>query len=59
MTGKQRFVMTSSGSNHHVYISNPVDKQLLVVDLEAKKVTSTIDLEFEPNKLAWLGIENK
>ncbi len=59
LTGKQRFVMTSSGSNHHVYISNPVDKQLLVVDLEAKKVTSTIDLEFEPNKLAWLGIENK
>ena len=41
---------------HMAYVSDPVAKQIVQVDLDEASISGTLQLDFIPNKLAWLGI---
>lgn len=41
---------------HHVYVSDPIANQIKQIDLDEAEVTDTIQLDFVPNKITWLGI---
>ncbi|GGO74220.1 5-methyltetrahydrofolate--homocysteine methyltransferase [Bowmanella pacifica] len=49
-----RFEMTLS--NDYVYIADPIEKHVLMVDLHDATVSGELALGFIPNKLTWLGI---
>lgn len=41
---------------HLVYVSDPIANQIKQIHLDEAKVSTTIQLDFVPNKLTWLGI---
>lgn len=41
---------------HLAYVSDPIANQVKQIDLDEAKVTDTIQLDFVPNKITWLGI---
>jgi len=41
---------------HVAYVSDPIANQIKQINLDEAKVSSTISLDFVPNKLTWLGI---
>lgn len=41
---------------HHVYVSDPIANQVKQIHLDEAEVSTTIQLDFVPNKLTWLGI---
>lgn len=41
---------------HMAYVTDPIANQIKQIDLDAGKVGETIQLNFIPNKLTWLGI---
>ncbi|MCP4320685.1 MAG: hypothetical protein GY787_02250 [Alteromonadales bacterium] len=51
--------IVASGSQEQVFITNPADNTILEVDLVAMKVTNTLQLDFTPNIIAWLGIKEQ
>ncbi|MCE2595443.1 hypothetical protein K6Y31_11505 [Motilimonas cestriensis] len=55
----QKFNITSSGSQAHVYISDPVNNNLLTVDLTSEAVIKQLALAFSPAHIAWVGIEKE
>ncbi|MFC0049350.1 YncE family protein [Rheinheimera tilapiae] len=50
--------LTLAGSEYRAYVSNPVNKAVVAVDLAKLQVTSTLQLNYTPHKLTWLGIAN-
>ncbi len=51
-----RLELTLAGSEYRAYVSNPVNKSVVAVDLAKLQVTSTLQLNYTPHKLSWLGI---
>ncbi|PKG37182.1 hypothetical protein [Psychromonas sp. Urea-02u-13] len=51
--------IAASSSQEVVFITNPADNTILEVDLVAMKVTNTIQLDFTPNIIAWLGVKEE
>ena len=41
---------------HLAYVSDPIANQVKQIDLDKAEVTDTIQLDFVPNKITWLGI---
>ena len=41
---------------HLAYVSDPIANQVKQIDLDEAEVTDTIQLDFVPNKITWLGI---
>jgi hypothetical protein len=41
---------------HIAYVSDPIANQVKQIDLDEAKVTETIQLNFVPHKITWLGI---
>ncbi len=41
---------------HIAYVSDPIANQIKQIDLEKAEGTDTIQLDFVPNKITWLGI---
>lgn len=48
--------LTLAGSEYRAYVSNPVNNSVVAVDLAKLQVTSTLQLNYTPHKLTWLGI---
>lgn len=48
--------MTVSGNSDHVYISNPIDKKMVRVDLEAAAIDGEVSLDYLAETVIWLGI---
>lgn len=42
--------------SHHAYVSDPIANQIKQIDLDEAEVTDTIQLDFVPNKITWLGV---
>lgn len=42
--------------SHHVYVSDPIANQIKQINLDEAEVSDTIQLDFVPNKITWLGI---
>lgn len=42
--------------SHLAYVSDPIANQIKQIHLDEAKVNTTIQLDFVPNKLTWLGI---
>jgi len=51
-----RLELSLAGSEYRAYVSNPVNKSVVAVDLAKLQVTSTLQLNYTPHKLTWLGI---
>lgn len=49
-----KFELTLAG--HIAYVSDPIANQIKQIDLDEAEVTDTIQLDFIPNKMTWLGI---
>lgn len=56
MPSGSRLELTLAGSEYRAYVSNPVNKSVIAVDLAKLQVTSTLQLNYTPHKLTWLGI---
>jgi hypothetical protein len=41
---------------HLAYVSDPIANQIKKIDFDEAEVTDTIQLDFVPNKITWLGI---
>ncbi|WP_340677069.1 5-methyltetrahydrofolate--homocysteine methyltransferase [Paraglaciecola sp.] len=50
------FGMTVAQNGHYVYVSDPIAKHVLQIDLESLKITGDIELDFAPASITWLGI---
>lgn len=48
--------LSLAGSEYRAYVSNPVSKSIAAVDLAKLQLTSTLQLNYTPHKLTWLGI---
>ncbi|KAJ9459350.1 hypothetical protein DIPPA_35897 [Diplonema papillatum] len=51
------FHATPSGQTDDVFISNPVDKEVAVLNLQTLTVTHRITLDFVPSRVAWVGYQ--
>lgn len=52
------FNLAISANDDKVYVTNPISRQLLTVDLHDLEVVAEKDLDYVPGKLVWLGIAN-
>jgi len=50
------FSMTVAQNGHYVYVSDPIAKHVLQVNLETLEIDGDIEVDFVPKSLAWLGI---
>lgn len=50
------FNMTVSQNGQYVYVSDPIAKHVLQIDLETATVTDDIEMTFAVSDLTWLGI---
>jgi len=50
--------LTVAGSEYRAYVADPIGKVVAAVDLAKLQVTSTLQLNYTPHKLTWLGIAN-
>ncbi|MEI5637797.1 MULTISPECIES: hypothetical protein [unclassified Pseudoalteromonas] len=50
------FQLTYSQTEQAVYVSDPIAKQIKKFDLEQAALVDTIELDYVPAKLVWLGI---
>ncbi|WP_158966212.1 5-methyltetrahydrofolate--homocysteine methyltransferase [Paraglaciecola sp. L3A3] len=50
------FSMTVAQNGHYVYVSDPIAKHILQIDLETTEITSDIDLNYPVASITWLGI---
>lgn len=46
-------------NNEMVHIVDAANKQLMTVDPEAGKISSSIKLDFTPSEIAWFGVKNE
>ncbi|CAM5225086.1 5-methyltetrahydrofolate--homocysteine methyltransferase [Alishewanella longhuensis] len=53
-----RFELAISASDDKVYVTNPITRQLITVDLHDAEVVSEKQLPYVPGKMVWLGIAN-
>lgn len=51
-----RFELAISASDDKVYVTNPITRQLLTVDLHDGEVVAEKQLAYIPGKVVWLGI---
>lgn len=56
MPDGQMFKLTLSKQDDIVFIANPISKQIVSYDIETGDKVDTIELDFMPNNLIWLGI---
>ena len=54
--GHARISIASNKSNEDVYITDAVNNQLVVVNLEHQELEASISLPFTPKHVAWVGI---
>lgn len=50
------FTMAVSGNSDHVYISNPIDKTMVRVDLDSGAIDGEVSLDYLAETVIWLGI---
>lgn len=50
------FSMTVAQNGHYVYVSDPIAKHVLQIDLETVSIKSDIEVNFSPKSIVWLGI---
>lgn len=53
-----RFELAISASDDQVYITNPITRQLITVDLHDAAVVAEKQLAYVPGKVVWVGIAN-
>lgn len=51
-----RFLLAISAADERVYVTDPITKQLITVDVRDAKVISRKQLDFTPHQITWLGI---
>ena len=51
-----RFELAISASDDKVYVTNPITRQLMTIDLHDAEMVSEKQLPYIPGKLVWLGI---
>lgn len=56
MPDGMKFSMTLAQNSHTAYIADPIAQHIQVVDLSTLTVTSTIELDYAPTMITWLGI---
>lgn len=59
MTEDMSFSMTMAQNGHYVYVSDPLAKHILQINLETMSIESDIEVDFVPESLVWLGIEEE
>ena len=50
------FSMTVAQNGHYVYVSDPIAKHVLQIDLETASIKDDIEVNFSPKSIVWLGI---
>ncbi|WP_333607444.1 5-methyltetrahydrofolate--homocysteine methyltransferase [Arsukibacterium sp.] len=58
MPAGARFQLAISAADDKVYVTDPIAKQLITVDLHDAEVVNTKQLNFTPHRITWLGIAN-
>lgn len=53
-----RFELAISASDDKVYVTNPITRQLITVDLHDAEVVAEKQLAYIPGKVVWVGIAN-
>lgn len=51
-----RFQLAVSAADDKVYVTDPIAKQLITIDVHEAEITARKQLNFTPHKLAWVGI---
>lgn len=51
-----KFSMSLAQNGHTVYIGDPIEQHVLVVDLALLQITGDIELDYAPEMVTWLGI---
>lgn len=59
MPDDQNFSLVISQHTHIAYISDPLAKSIVAVDLEDGDVTTALSLDFTPANISWLGIKEE
>lgn len=55
----QSFRMTVAQNGANVFVSDPIAKHVLRVDIESKSIKGDVELSFVPARITWLGIPKK
>ncbi len=53
-----RFQLAISASDDKVYVTDPIAKQLITIDVHDAEIKSRKQLNFTPHRITWLGIAN-
>lgn len=56
MPDNASFSMTVAQNGHYVYVSDPIAKHVLQVNLETLEIDGDIEVDFVPKSIGWLGI---
>lgn len=56
MPDSMSFSMTMAQNGHYVYVSDPLAKHILQVNLETMSIEGDIEINFVADSLVWLGI---
>lgn len=59
MPDGRSFSMTVAQNGHYAYIADPIAKHIIEVNLESGAIVGDIELNFTPEALVWLGIEEE
>ncbi|BCD98750.1 5-methyltetrahydrofolate--homocysteine methyltransferase [Marinagarivorans cellulosilyticus] len=51
-----KFSMTLAQNEHTVYIADPLEQHVRIIDLELLQVVSDLELDYIPAMITWLGI---
>lgn len=49
--------MVTAASDNQLFITDPDNNSIVLVDLKTQKVASTVKLDFTPNRITWTGIK--
>lgn len=59
MTDDMSFSMTMAQNGHYVYVADPLAKHILQINLGTMSIDGDIEIDFIPDSLVWLGIEEE
>lgn len=51
-----RFQLAVSAADDKVYVTDPIAKQLITIDVDKAEITARKQLNFTPHKVTWVGI---
>lgn len=57
MPDGQSFKLTMSQHDDIAYVSDPIAKQVIAIDLTQMSTTTLLDLDYVPGNIVWLGIK--